>query len=66
MHIQSKPNIFALATSPSATHELPGAPHFQTAWQGTRAARRQAPMMLLFQQVSPGGTTLIAKRHTLQ
>ncbi|QCD83975.1 hypothetical protein DEO72_LG2g4324 [Vigna unguiculata] len=27
---------------------------------------RQAPPMLLFLRVSPGGTTLIAKRYTLQ
>jgi len=36
------------------------------AWRPTRAARRQAPSMLLFLQVSPGGTNLIAKRYTLQ
>ena len=39
---------------------------FQTAWRGTRVAKRQAPLMLLFLQVSHGGTTLIAKRYTLQ
>jgi len=39
---------------------------FQTTWRGTRAARRQTPLMLLFLQVSHGGTTLIAKRYTLQ
>jgi len=38
----------------------------QIAWRGTRAVRHQAPLMLLFLQVSPGGTTLIAKRHMLQ
>ena len=32
----------------------------------TRATRRQSPLMLLFLQVSLGGTTLIAKRYTLQ
>jgi len=39
---------------------------FQTAWRGTRAARRQVPPMLLFPQASPGGTTLIVRRNTLQ
>jgi len=66
MHIQSKPNIFASATSPDATHESPGALRFQTAWRGTRVARRQTPLMLLFQQVSPGETIFTTKCHTLQ
>jgi len=39
---------------------------FQTTWRGTHAATRQAPLMLLFIQVLHGGTTLIAKRYTLQ
>jgi len=51
---------------PGATHESPGAKGFQTAWRGTHAARCQAPLMLLFPQVSLGGTTLIARRNMLQ
>jgi len=39
---------------------------FQTTWRGTHAARRQASLMLLFIQVSHGGTTLIAKCYMLQ
>jgi len=52
--------------SPGAPHESQGAKGFRTAWRGTRIARREAPLMLLFLQVLPCGTTLIAKRHTLQ
>ncbi|QCD86140.1 hypothetical protein DEO72_LG3g661 [Vigna unguiculata] len=64
-HIQSN-KAYAFASSPDAALELPCETCFQTAWRGTRAVRCQAPPMLLFLQVSPGGTTLTAKRHVLQ
>jgi len=63
---QEKHNVCFLKKLPGAPHESPGAKGFQTAWRGTRAARRQAPLMPLFIQVSPSGTTLIAKRYMLQ
>jgi len=52
----------ALLTSRQAHHAstLPSGGHVPP------SAKRQAPLMLLFQQVSSCGTTLIAKRHTLQ
>jgi len=62
----SKINVYFIKKSLDAAHELPGAKGFQTAWRGTRAIRHQAPLMLLFPQVSPSGITLIAKRNTLQ
>ncbi|QCE00912.1 hypothetical protein DEO72_LG7g2203 [Vigna unguiculata] len=52
--------------SPGAPHEVPSIKGFQIAWRGTRAARRQTSLMLLFLQVMPGGKTLIAKSYTLQ
>jgi len=44
MHILSEQNTFALTVSPSATHKSLGAMRFQTAWRGTRTAKRQASM----------------------
>ena len=53
-----------VAISPDATLEVLGEPCFQAAWQGTCAARRQAPLMLLICRLylakpsSPPGATL--------
>ena len=62
----SKTRCLLHQKSPGTPHESPDAKGFQTAWRGTRAAKRQVPLMLLFPWASPGGTTLIAKRNTLQ
>jgi len=47
----SKTN-FATATWLDAAMESPGVTRFQTAWQGTRTARRQAPQMPLSASVA--------------
>ena len=44
----------------------PGAASFQTAWRGTRAARRQAPHKSQLLQLPPGGTVSIARRTLFQ
>jgi len=61
----SKTQCLLHQKSPDAPHKSTGTKGFQTAWQGTHAARRQAPLMLLFLQVLPDGTTP-TKCYTLQ
>ncbi|QCD87459.1 hypothetical protein DEO72_LG3g1995 [Vigna unguiculata] len=51
---------------PGGGHVPLGAASFQTAWRGTRAARRQAPHKSPFQQLPTGGTVSIARRTLLQ
>jgi len=62
----SKTRCLLHQKSPGAPHESPDAKGFQTAWRGTRGARRQVPLMLLFPQASPSETILITRRNTLQ
>ncbi|QCE03995.1 hypothetical protein DEO72_LG8g2027 [Vigna unguiculata] len=57
-------NASTIVLSPGAAPELLGKTCFQTAWRGTRAARREAPHSTLTLQTSPGGTTLTARCHT--
>jgi len=55
-----KANILsALAISPSATLESPGASRFQTAWQGTCTARCQAPQSPLTSKYRLAGPPLL-------
>jgi len=44
----------------------PGAASFQTAWRGTRAAKRQAPHESQSLQLPPGGTVPTARRMLFQ
>jgi len=62
----SKTRCLLHQKSPSTQQESPDAKGFQTVWRGTHAVRHQMPLMLLFPQASPGGTTLIARHNTLQ
>jgi len=66
-HCRSRTNItnkaYAFVLSPGGFEATPSETRFQTASRGTRAAKRQAPLIPLPLQVSSGGTTIIARRH---